>query len=294
MQDEGGAGLAAPQLGVGLRVFAFDVDDVVGHIVNPVLTFPTTRSRTAGGLPVHPRRLRRHQAPAERRRAGLQRARRPDPAGRHRPDGPLRAARDRPPRRRAVPGPAGRRRRKDAMKQIRAAEWYDAGAPPSQGSPHGAASSGWGGDRCACLRRHPGRRLPSLDAIAASGTSSSPWSPAPTRRPARAAAGPLARRRVGRRARHRGAHPAAPREPEFQSGCGARARLRAGGRVRRAGAAERAGDPQHGWVNLHFSLLPAWRGAAPVQHAVLHGDEVTGASVFELEAGWTPARSTAR
>ncbi|HEY3507345.1 MAG TPA: methionyl-tRNA formyltransferase [Actinocatenispora sp.] len=43
--------------------------------------------------------------------------------------------------------------------------------------------------------------------------------------------------------------------------------------------------PAHGWINLHFSLLPAWRGAAPVQHAVLHGDEVTGASVFELEAG---------
>jgi methionyl-tRNA formyltransferase len=43
--------------------------------------------------------------------------------------------------------------------------------------------------------------------------------------------------------------------------------------------------PRHGWVNLHFSLLPAWRGAAPVQHAVLHGDEVTGASVFALEAG---------
>jgi methionyl-tRNA formyltransferase len=43
--------------------------------------------------------------------------------------------------------------------------------------------------------------------------------------------------------------------------------------------------PKHGWINLHFSLLPAWRGAAPVQHAVLHGDEVTGASVFELEAG---------
>jgi methionyl-tRNA formyltransferase len=43
--------------------------------------------------------------------------------------------------------------------------------------------------------------------------------------------------------------------------------------------------PPHGWVNLHFSLLPAWRGAAPVQHAVLHGDEVTGASTFVLEAG---------
>jgi methionyl-tRNA formyltransferase len=43
--------------------------------------------------------------------------------------------------------------------------------------------------------------------------------------------------------------------------------------------------PRHGWVNLHFSLLPAWRGAAPVQHAVLHGDEVSGASVFQLEEG---------
>jgi methionyl-tRNA formyltransferase len=43
--------------------------------------------------------------------------------------------------------------------------------------------------------------------------------------------------------------------------------------------------PRCGWVNLHFSLLPAWRGAAPVQHAVLHGDELTGASVFQLEAG---------
>jgi methionyl-tRNA formyltransferase len=43
--------------------------------------------------------------------------------------------------------------------------------------------------------------------------------------------------------------------------------------------------PRRGWINLHFSLLPAWRGAAPVQHAVLHGDEVTGASVFQLEAG---------
>jgi methionyl-tRNA formyltransferase len=43
--------------------------------------------------------------------------------------------------------------------------------------------------------------------------------------------------------------------------------------------------PKHGWVNLHFSLLPAWRGAAPIQHTILHGDEVTSASVFELEAG---------
>lgn len=47
--------------------------------------------------------------------------------------------------------------------------------------------------------------------------------------------------------------------------------------------------PTHGWINLHFSLLPAWRGAAPVQHALIAGDDETGASVFrlvpELDAG---------
>jgi methionyl-tRNA formyltransferase len=40
--------------------------------------------------------------------------------------------------------------------------------------------------------------------------------------------------------------------------------------------------PARGWVNLHFSVLPAWRGAAPVQHAILHGDDVTGATTFQL------------
>jgi methionyl-tRNA formyltransferase len=80
--------------------------------------------------------------------------------------------------------------------------------------------------------------------------------------------------------------PQRPREPEFQD------RLRelavdvvpvvAYGALIPPSALE---IPKHGWVNLHFSLLPAWRGAAPVQHAVLHGDEVTGASVFELAAG---------
>jgi methionyl-tRNA formyltransferase len=43
--------------------------------------------------------------------------------------------------------------------------------------------------------------------------------------------------------------------------------------------------PRLGWVNLHFSLLPTWRGAAPVQHAILHGDDVTGASTFQIEQG---------
>ncbi|RGC66007.1 Methionyl-tRNA formyltransferase [Micromonospora sp. MW-13] len=80
--------------------------------------------------------------------------------------------------------------------------------------------------------------------------------------------------------------PARPREPEFLD------RLRelapdcvpvvAYGALVPPAALE---IPRYGWVNLHFSLLPAWRGAAPVQHAVLHGDELTGASVFELEEG---------
>ncbi|MBP3222752.1 MAG: methionyl-tRNA formyltransferase [Actinomycetaceae bacterium] len=43
--------------------------------------------------------------------------------------------------------------------------------------------------------------------------------------------------------------------------------------------------PPHGWLNLHFSLLPSWRGAAPVQHAIAAGDDITGACVFRLEKG---------
>jgi methionyl-tRNA formyltransferase len=42
--------------------------------------------------------------------------------------------------------------------------------------------------------------------------------------------------------------------------------------------------PSCGWVNLHFSVLPAWRGAAPVQHAIMHGDDITGATTFRLVA----------
>ncbi|MFI5496256.1 methionyl-tRNA formyltransferase [Actinoplanes sp. NPDC051859] len=129
--------------------------------------------------------------------------------------------------------------------------------------------------------------LPSLDAIAA---SSHELVAVVTRPDAPAGRGrKLVRSPAGAWADERGIEvltPQRPREPEFQE------RLR-----------EIAPDcvpvvaygalvppdaltiPRHGWVNLHFSLLPAWRGAAPVQHAVLHGDEVTGASVFELEAG---------
>jgi methionyl-tRNA formyltransferase len=86
--------------------------------------------------------------------------------------------------------------------------------------------------------------------------------------------------------------PAHPREPDFQ------AALRELGPdccpVVAYGALlpQSALDiPEHGWVNLHFSVLPAWRGAAPVQHAIWAGDEVSGATSFrivkELDAGPT-------
>jgi methionyl-tRNA formyltransferase len=56
--------------------------------------------------------------------------------------------------------------------------------------------------------------------------------------------------------------------------------------------------PDYGWVNLHFSCLPAWRGAAPVQHSIWAGDEVTGATTFrivkELDAGPTYGVMTER
>lgn len=43
--------------------------------------------------------------------------------------------------------------------------------------------------------------------------------------------------------------------------------------------------PRHGWVNLHFSLLPQWRGAAPVQAAIANGDTITGATTFRINEG---------
>ena len=58
------------------------------------------------------------------------------------------------------------------------------------------------------------------------------------------------------------------------------------------------GIPPHGWVNLHFSLLPAWRGAAPAQHALWAGEQITGATTFRivraLDAGPTYGLMTER
>ncbi|WP_210652004.1 methionyl-tRNA formyltransferase [Nocardioides sp. SYSU D00065] len=133
--------------------------------------------------------------------------------------------------------------------------------------------------------------VPALDAIAASrhelvGVVTRP--DAPSGRGRRLVASPVAQR-----AEEIGVpvlKPEHPRDPEFQA---ALAQLRpdacpvvAYGALLPQSALDLV---PHGWINLHFSVLPSWRGAAPVQHALWAGDEVTGATTFrivkELDAG---------
>jgi methionyl-tRNA formyltransferase len=86
--------------------------------------------------------------------------------------------------------------------------------------------------------------------------------------------------------------PAHPKDPDFQAALGALAPDCCPVVAYGAMLPQSALDiPSHGWVNLHFSILPAWRGAAPVQRALWAGDEYTGATTFrivrELDAGPT-------
>lgn len=130
--------------------------------------------------------------------------------------------------------------------------------------------------------------VPALDALIASGrheVAAVVTRPdAPAGRGRRLVASPVAER--AEEAGIEVLKPVRPRDPEFQ------ARLReidpdccpvvAYGALIPKSAIE---IPRHGWVNLHFSLLPAWRGAAPVQHSIMAGDQVTGASTFRIEEG---------
>ncbi|MEU4726680.1 MULTISPECIES: methionyl-tRNA formyltransferase [unclassified Streptomyces] len=130
--------------------------------------------------------------------------------------------------------------------------------------------------------------VPALDALIASGrheVAAVVTRPdAPAGRGRRLVASPVAER--AEEAGIEVLKPVRPRDPDFQ------ARLReiapdccpvvAYGALLPKSALE---IPKHGWVNLHFSLLPAWRGAAPVQHSIMAGDQVTGASTFLIEEG---------
>jgi len=130
--------------------------------------------------------------------------------------------------------------------------------------------------------------VPALDALIASGrheVAAVVTRPdAPAGRGRRLVASPVAER--AEEAGIEGLKPVKPRDPEFLE------RLReiapdccpvvAYGALLPRVALD---VPAHGWVNLHFSLLPAWRGAAPVQHSIMAGDEITGASTFLIEEG---------
>ena len=126
--------------------------------------------------------------------------------------------------------------------------------------------------------------VPALDAVAASrhelvGVVTRP--DAPSGRGRKLVASPVAQR-----AEELGVpvlKPEHPRDPDFQA---ALAALRpdacpvvAYGALLPQSALDLV---PHGWINLHFSLLPSWRGAAPVQHSLWAGDEVTGATTFRI------------
>ena len=130
----------------------------------------------------------------------------------------------------------------------------------------------------------PEAALPSLDAIAASdhdlvGVVTRPDAPAGRGRTLLASP-------VAQRADELGLpvlKPDHPRDPEFQDALRDLAPdccpVVAYGALLPQSALD---IPVHGWVNLHFSVLPAWRGAAPVQHAIWAGEEVTGATTFRI------------
>jgi methionyl-tRNA formyltransferase len=132
----------------------------------------------------------------------------------------------------------------------------------------------------------PEAALPALDAVAGSrhelvGVVTRP--DAPSGRGRRLVASP-----VGERAAELGVpvlKPAHPRQPAFQTELSALepdcCPVVAYGALLPRSALD---IPPHGWVNLHFSLLPAWRGAAPVQHALWAGDPITGATTFRIVA----------
>ncbi|HEX7746547.1 MAG TPA: peptide deformylase [Micromonosporaceae bacterium] len=138
MGEQNGAGLAAPQLGVGLRVFAFDVDDVVGHLVNPVLEFPDEEEQdgpegclsipgvyvdTKRRMNVVARGFNQHGDPVQLVGTGLM-ARCVQHETDHL-DGVLFIDR------------LDAASRKEAMRAIREADWYDPAAPPAvKISPH--------------------------------------------------------------------------------------------------------------------------------------------------------------
>jgi len=297
MLDAPGSGLAAPQLGVSLRVFTYHVDDEVGHLVNPTLelseqtqdgdegclsipglVFPCTRAQQVVACGVD-----QYGEPARIEGSDLL-ARCMQHETDHL-DGVLFVDR------------LDAQTRRAAMGAIRSASWAGEPGPVVKQSPHPMFRQG---DVMARLlfAGTPAVALPALDALVASrhqvvGVLTRPDSP--TGRGRRTAASPVACR-----ADELGLP--VLRAPSLRDP-GVRAAIAELGAdcapVVAYGALlppELLDLPRLGWVNLHFSLLPAWRGAAPVQHSLLAGDDTCGATTFtiveELDAGPVLGRLT--
>jgi peptide deformylase len=146
LREQQGSGLAAPQLGVGLRVFVFDVDDVEGHLINPVLDFPDEEEQdgpegclsipgvyvdTKRRMNVRAKGFNAYGEPIQLVGTGMM-ARCAQHETDHL-DGILFLDRMDPPR------------RKEAMRQIRQADWYNPAAPPKiKVSPHAGGPFGLG------------------------------------------------------------------------------------------------------------------------------------------------------
>jgi peptide deformylase len=291
MLDAPGAGLAAPQIGVGLRVFTWYVDGEVGHLVNPdASTSPRRRPGRPRGLPVDPRADLRLPPALSVVATGFDMYGEPVTiegsellarAIQHETDhldGVLFIDR-------LDPSPQGGDEGHPRVRVVRAGR-----APTVKVSPHRPA--GWPLMRLV-FAGTPEVAVPALDASLASAHELVAVVTRPDAPPAAAASStPVP---VAERAEELGVpvlKPEHPRDPEFQAALRELAPdccpVVAYGALLPQSALD---IPPHGWVNLHFSLLPAWRGAAPVQHAIWAGDEVTGATTFrivkELDAGPT-------
>ena len=211
MHDEGGAGLAAPQLGVGLRVFTYDCDEFSGHLVNPTfdvvgdeeqvgpegcLSIPGLSWECRRHLHVVARGWNQHGEPVDRRG--------------QRAAGALHPARGRPPRRRAVRRPARRRHpqgrdgRDPRRRVVRRA-----GAGRGQGRARTRSSGRPGSGVRLVFAGTPEPAVPSLAALLGSPRHEVVAVVDPPRRPERSRphAAPLAGRCIGRRGGRAGAHP---------------------------------------------------------------------------------------